>query len=332
MATPIEIKNVIIQYPFLTRPNPVSKKYGYSALIPYDQNCPVCQSIINASAAEWNKVAAGATKAQSMGYTIIAPNDAAHIHESVMPMLDPSRYYLQLRAGQDGDAETLIPVYDSVPQLIPNGGIVGNGTIANIKVAAFGYNTAGQKGVKYYAQWLQIVSLVENLNAATGPGAIDAGGYVADAAVLTAAPAVAQAVVTQAQQAPEQQYNAVMPGAQSQAPVATIPSAMPGAPMAPVATPVQQYAAPAPMAPVATPVQQYADPAAMAPAATMPAAPVPGMTMAPAATMPAAGAAVNTVAPAATMPAAGAAVNTVAPAATMPAASTMPTGMPGMPQ
>lgn len=318
MATPIEIKNVIIQYPFLTRPNPVSKKYGYSALIPYDENCPVCQSIINASATEWNKVAAGATKAQSMGYTIIAPNDAAHIHESVMPMLDPSRYYLQLRAGQDGDAETLIPVYDSVPQLIPNGGIVGNGTIANIKVAAFGYNTAGQKGVKYYAQWLQIVSLVENLNAATGPGAIDAGGYVADAAVLTAAPAVAQAAVaqaavTQAQQAPEQQYNAVMPGAQSQAPVATIPSAMPGAPMAPAAmAPAQQYAAPAPVAPVAAPAQQYAAPAAMAPAA-----------MAPAATMPAA-----PVAPVAA-PVPGMAM---APAATMPAASTMPTGMPGMPQ
>ena len=255
MATQVQIEGAIIQYAFINQINPVSKKYGYSALIPYDPNCPQCQAVINASNSEWQKVAAGSNNPQSLGYTILAANDAKHIHESVMPMLDPTKNYLQIRAGQDGDSTTLIPVYDTEPKLIPNGGIIGNGTIATIKIAAFGYATSGQKGVKYYAQWIQITKLVENMNAQTGPSAANVpGGYVADATVMST-PAAQVPGVAVAQVGAN-----VMPQAGAVAPAAAIPSAMPGAmPQAQYAQPA--VGMPAPVAqPVAAPVQ-YAQPA-----------------------------------------------------------------------
>ena len=255
MATQVQIEGAIIQYAFINQINPVSKKYGYSALIPYDPNCPQCQAVINASNSEWQKVAAGSNNPQSLGYTILAANDAKHIHESVMPMLDPTKNYLQIRAGQDGDSTTLIPVYDTEPKLIPNGGIIGNGTIANIKIAAFGYATSGQKGVKYYAQWIQITKLVENMNAQTGPSAANVpGGYVADATVMST-PAAQVPGVAVAQVGAN-----VMPQAGAVAPAAAIPSAMPGTmPQAQYAQPA--VGMPAPVAqPVAAPVQ-YAQPA-----------------------------------------------------------------------
>ena len=328
MATKVQINGAIIQYAFINQINPVSKKYGYSALIPYDPACPQCQAVINASNAEWQKVAAGSNNPQSLGYTIIPATDTQHIHESVIPMLDPTRHYLQIRAGQDGDAETLIPVYDSVPNLIPNGGIIGNGTIANIQIAAFGYATSGQKGVKYYAQWIQVLKLVENMNAQTGPGAAEVqGGYVADATVLSAAaPQVAQAAAPQVGVNPA--IN-VMPQAGAAAPVANIPSAMPGVQQA--AAPVQQYAQPLPnvAAPVAAlaqqyaaPVQQYVDPNTQA---QQYAAPAQQVYAAPAAPV-AAPAQQVYAAPAAPVPTAA-----MAPAAAMPAAPGMPVA-PGMPQ
>ena len=292
MATQLQINGAIIQYAFINQINPVSKKYGYSALIPYDPACPQCQAVINASNTEWQKVAAGSNNPQSLGYTIIPATDTQHIHESVIPMLDPTRHYLQIRAGQDGNAETLIPVYDSVPNLIPNGGIIGNGTIANIKIAAFGYATSGQKGVKYYAQWIQVLKLVENMNAQSGPAAAEVtGGYVADATVL-AAP------VVQVPNAAPAVGADVMPQAGAVAPVAAIPSAMPG--VMPSAPAVQQYAAPvaAPVAAAPALVAQvyaapaveaapvYAAPVVAAPAVAMPAAPAPQAAIAPVASMP----------------------------------------------
>ena len=288
MASPIEIKGAIIQYAFIDRVNTVSKKFSFSALIPWDENCPQCQAIINASNAEWAKVSAGAKKAQSMGYMILAANDTAHIHPDVMKMLDPNRYYLQVRPVQDENTTTPIALYDTVPQLIGNRNIVGNGTIANYKAVAYGYDSAGQKGVKYYAQWLQILNLVENTNANTGPAAAATGGYVADAAALTPPPVMQQPVVQQ-QAMPAAN---VMPAAPTtipgtQAYAAPAVNVMPAAPVyaAPVAQPA--YAAPVEQVaqPVyAAPVEQVAQPAYAAPVA--PAAPAPAAPIAPVAAAP----------------------------------------------
>ena len=302
MASPIEIKGAIIQYAFIDRVNTVSKKFSFSALIPWDENCPQCQAIINASNAEWAKVSAGAKKAQSMGYMILAANDTAHIHPDVMKMLDPNRYYLQVRPVQDENTTTPIALYDTVPQLIGNRNIVGNGTIANYKAVAYGYDSAGQKGVKYYAQWLQILNLVENTNANTGPAAAaTTGGYVADAAALTPPPVMQQPVVQQ-QAMPAAN---VMPAAPTtipgtQAYAAPAVNVMPAAPVAQpaYAAPVEQVAQPVYAAPVAppayaAPVEQVAQPVYAAPAApaaqpvyAAPAAPAPAAPIAPVAAAP----------------------------------------------
>ena len=283
MASPIEITGAIIQYAFIDRVNTVSKKYSFSALIPWDENCPQCQAIINASNSEWAKVSAGAKKAQSMGYMILAANDTAHIHPDVMKMLDPNRYYLQVRPVQDENTTTPIALYDTVPQLIGNRNIVGNGTIANYKAVAYGYDSAGQKGVKYYAQWLQILNLVENTNANTGPVAAATGGYVADAAALTPPPVMQQPVVQQ-QAMPAAN---VMPAAPTtipgtQAYAAPAVNVMPAAPVAQpaYAAPVEQVAQPAYAAPVGT-VYAPAQPVYAAPAAPAPAAPIAPVAAAP---------------------------------------------------
>ncbi len=331
MASPIEITGAIIQYAFIDRVNTVSKKFSFSALIPWDENCHQCQSIINASNAEWAKVSAGAKKAQSMGYMILAATDAAHIHPDVMKMLDPNRYYLQVRPVQDENTTTPIALYDTVPNLIGNRSIVGNGTIGNYKAVAYGYDSAGQKGVKYYAQWLQITNLVENTNSNTGPAAAGTpGGYVADAAALTPPPVMQQQPIVQQQTMPAAN---VMPSA---------PTTIPG---------VQTYAAPAVnvmpqpqvAAPVAQPVYQdpnaqYAQPATVAqPTYAAPVAPVAAAPVAqPAYAAPVAPVAAAPVAqPAYTAPAAPAPVAQVAPVAAAPVpaytAPVMPVAAPVMP-
>ena len=273
MAKNLQINGVIIQYCFLERVNPISNKFSFNCLIPQDH--PQVAEIMAACSAEWLPISAGQpeTSAQSMGYIWVMPNDAQKIHPDVAPLLDPSKQYMMFKGVQEANTTTPTIIYDGASQVITNRNLIGDGTIANVSVNAFGYQASGQKGVKFYGQWVQIVSLVESKYAGAGaPPAAVANGYVA--------PPEATAPVMAPAAAPE------VPGVPAQ-PVQAAYAAAAGtpAPTAPVAAPVPPMAPAAPVA--AAPVPPMAPAAPVAPVAPVAAAPVPPMApAAPAAPMP----------------------------------------------
>ena len=197
MAKNITVNNVIVQYVFLERVNPVSNKFTFDCLIPQDH--PQVAEVMAACSAEWLTVAAGApeTAAQSMGTNWTLPNDTGHIHPDVAPMLDPNLQYLRFRGVQDAGVapEKATKIYANMQQPdgtigvgeVTNRSIIGDGTIANVNLNAFGYQASGQKGVKFYGQWIQIVELKESKYAGAGaPPAPTANGYVAPAEAFAA--------------------------------------------------------------------------------------------------------------------------------------------------
>ena len=230
MAKNFQIDNVILQYVFLERVNPISNKFSFNCLIPQDH--PQVQTLIDACSAEWLKVSAGApeSSAQSIGYTLVAPNDPKKIEPSVAPLLDPTKNYYLFKGVQDANTTTPTRLFDTTPTEFFQRDLIGSGTIANVNLSAFGYSTSGQKGVKLYGQWIQVVKLVENPYAGgAAPAPVETGGFVADESLT--APA--------APQQPVQPMNAA-PAAPGQLP-----------PAAPVGiTPVQAPVNQAPAAPV----------------------------------------------------------------------------------
>ena len=203
MAKNIQIQNVIIQYCFLERVNPISNKFSFECLIPQDH--PQVQDVMAACSAEWAAVGAGQpeTAAQSIGYNWTQPNDSKHIHPDVAPMLDPNKQYMRFRGVQDANVtpDRATKIYanmlaeDGVTLVtgeVTNRSLIGDGTIANVSLNAFGYQASGQKGVKLYGQWIQIVDLKESKYAgANTPPPAAANGYVAPAEAFApvAAPA-----------------------------------------------------------------------------------------------------------------------------------------------
>ena len=261
MAKNFTINNVLLQYNFLERVNPVSNKFSFNCLVPQDH--PQIQEIMDACMGEWNKVSEGAaeTAAQSLGFSWVMPNDAQKIHPDLMAsgLLDPAKQYLKIVGTQPADTTTPIQVFDSAATEITQRSILGEGTLANVSLSSFGYKASGQKGVKIYGQWIQIVNLVENPHAnigGHGPAAIETGGYVADASLTQpVAPAAAAPAAAPVYAAPG------APAAAASAPAYAAPTQA-AAPVAPAAPAAPQYAAPqaAPVAPAAAPV--YAAPQA----------------------------------------------------------------------
>lgn len=260
MATNLTINNAIIQYAFLDQVNPVSGKFSFECLIPQDH--PQVAEIQAACSAEYLTVSQGApeTQAQSMGWNWTLPTDTKHIHPDTLPLLDQTKQYLRFRGVQEANTNTPTAIFDSQATPITNRRLIGDGTIANVNISAFPYAASGQKGVKFYGQWIQIVSLVESkyANGGAAPVVAVANGYVApaEATAPVAAPAVGAPTAPAGITAPAGVAAPVAPTA----PVAAPTMATPTAPAAPV------MAAPTMAAPAA-PVQA-------APTMAAPAAPV----------------------------------------------------------
>ena len=207
MAKNIQINNVIIQYCFLERVNPISNKFSFNCLIAQDH--PQVQEIMDACTAEWTPISAGQpeTSTQSMGYNWVMPNDTNKIHPDVAPLLDPSKQYLMFKGVQEANTNTPTKIFanmidpttnELVSGEVTNRNLIGDGTVANVSVNAFGYQASGQKGVKFYGQWIQIVNLVESKYAGAGaPPAAVSNGYVAPAEAFTpvAAPVAAPVIM-----------------------------------------------------------------------------------------------------------------------------------------
>lgn len=223
----IIINNTILQYTFLERVNPISNKYSFNCLIPTDH--PQAQDLINACSVAWSAVSAGSpeTAAQSMGYTILNAGDQAtltkKVHPTLLPMLDPSKSYLLFKGVQDANTNSPTIIYAQDAEgnvvVVPQRNIIGEGTIANVSLNTFGYATSGQKGVKLYGAWIQLIQLVVSPYAGVGaPPAPAENGYVASAEQLVAPVAPVAPVMQQPEvQQPAQQMQ--QPMQQMQQPV-----------------------------------------------------------------------------------------------------------------
>jgi len=145
MAQQVIINNCIIGYAFIERVNQISNKFSFSAYIPVDH--PQLEEIKGACDSEWLKInPTGTGAAQSLGYSFITTADTKKIPADVISLMDPSKQYLLFKGTQEANTTTPIKLYDSQSTEIMDRSIIGNGTIANVCVSAFGYSTSGQKG------------------------------------------------------------------------------------------------------------------------------------------------------------------------------------------
>ncbi len=248
--TNIQVNNVLIQWPFLERVNETSNKFSFECVIPMDH--PQAQEIINTCNNTWAQVSGGTNNPQSMGYVQYGAGDLSRIAQSLHPRIDQTKSHLIFKGVQNADTQYPIKVYDSKSQEIPNVGIVGEGTVANVGVVISGYDKP-QRGVKMFGNWIQILTLeVNKYTGGHAPAPVEVqNGYVADEAALRAPMA-----------APVQQ---------------AAPMAAPVQQTAPMAAPVQQAA---PMAPQGTPapMQQMAPQGTPAPIGQgTPAPTIPGI-------------------------------------------------------
>ena len=190
--TNLQVNQVLIQWPFLERVNETSNKFSFECVIPMDH--PQAQEIIDTCNNTWAQVSGGTNNPQSMGYTVFQPGDLSRIAQALHPMVDPSKSHVIFKGVQNADTQYPIKVYDSQSNEVPNVGIVGEGTLANVGVVVSGYDKP-QRGVKMFGNWIQILRLEKNKYTgghAPAPAAID-GGYVADQEAMAAPSMPAQA-------------------------------------------------------------------------------------------------------------------------------------------
>ena len=281
----ITLMNVLTQYVFTTRPNPVSKKMSFDVIIPATD--PQAQQVINYCEEAWAKNVRerGQGNPQSKNYHIVMGNDEKRLSEKIRSMIDPNQQYVITKGVQTPDSKYPITTYDSGivdengkvvrdPLPHPKPEIVGDGSVINCSINIVDYSSqTGQRGVKGFGNWLQIVKLVESEYGNTGPGAIS-GGYTMSETEATLSNQM-QHTHAEAQQMQQQQQQMMQQPQYQQPMMQQAAPQMQQQPMMQQAAPqyqqpMMQQAAPAPQMQAAPQLQQAAPAPQMQQAAPAP--------------------------------------------------------------